>query len=293
MTNIDNPSSLDQIYPRRMTKEERLKEIGESAARWAIELARQEGLIDDEDDLADEDMKHSDAVATEAMGGMMVEYGIRGGDVSDPRAYVKPIDEHLMREHEILKKEVFRAELVGHLEVLNKKGLEAFWENATTKQGALYIDLTNFKGVNDGISHERGDQLLIDVAGLLKKSVRKHDAVARVGGDEFVVLLSDETHELESDEIDEEDRDGARKEKSRDEALIGAQDRIARAVELFLRADKNKDIVNLPEGFLLAVGGAKYFEGAAIDDLIKLAEVDMKQHKKAQHDQVGKHKRTS
>ncbi len=52
-----------------------------------------------------------------------------------------------------------------------------------------YIDLDNFKGVNDTLGHSVGDRVLQDVAGTLVRSVRASDAVGRLGGDEFAVLM--------------------------------------------------------------------------------------------------------
>lgn len=55
----------------------------------------------------------------------------------------------------------------------------------------LYMDLDNFKRINDTLGHTIGDKLLIQVAHRIKTSLRNIDTIARMGGDEFAILLED------------------------------------------------------------------------------------------------------
>ena len=60
-----------------------------------------------------------------------------------------------------------------------------------TNMALLFLDLDNFKDINDSLGHQTGDQMLIHVAKVLKEMVRGSDIIGRFGGDEFVIALND------------------------------------------------------------------------------------------------------
>ncbi|MCA9533204.1 MAG: GGDEF domain-containing protein [Myxococcales bacterium] len=78
--------------------------------------------------------------------------------------------------------------------VLNKRGFQEQTREFLSRLDGdaavfVFVDLDNFKQVNDEHGHDAGDVALIEAARLLRASTRHHDAVGRWGGDEFVLLL--------------------------------------------------------------------------------------------------------
>lgn len=102
--------------------------------------------------------------------------------------------------HDTLTKVYNRNYFEKEIDELNKKNLST---------GIIICDIDGLKLINDTFGHKVGDKLLIDFASILIKCVSNTDTIARIGGDEFVVLLSDTNRcyiqniiELMKEEID-------------------------------------------------------------------------------------------
>lgn len=82
-------------------------------------------------------------------------------------------------------------------DVYNRRAIESFYKSITRKYkkgrkriGVVMIDINNFKEVNDIHGHQKGDEILQQVANVLKGFVKQGDLIARWGGDEFLLLVS-------------------------------------------------------------------------------------------------------
>lgn len=93
-------------------------------------------------------------------------------------------------ERDLLRRDAQIDPLTG---LLNRRSLEheanQRW-HAGERFGVLFMDLDNFKFVNDRYGHEVGDRVLIAVADVLKAGLRPGDAIGRFGGEEFVALIA-------------------------------------------------------------------------------------------------------
>jgi diguanylate cyclase (GGDEF)-like protein len=136
--------------------------------------------------------------------------------------------------------------------------------------GALmFIDLDNFKPLNDSCGHEAGDLLLKDVAKRLTECVREVDTVARVGGDEFVVMLSG----LCAD----------RAESTEQAAGVAEKIRASVALPYWLTVSRHAQADDIVEHHCSASIGVVMFadHDASHADILKRADVAMYQAKDA------------
>jgi diguanylate cyclase (GGDEF)-like protein len=117
------------------------------------------------------------------------------------------------------------------------------------KLAVLFVDLDQFKRINDSLGHAMGDKLLRSVAGRLMSCVRRSDTVCRLGGDEFVILLTQVEHA--------------------EDAAISAR-KILRAVAApHIVDDKSLDIS-------VSIGGSTYpADGLDVESLMSQADAAM------------------
>lgn len=106
----------------------------------------------------------------------------------------KRLEENLEQEREHLK---YLATHDPLTKLLNRAAFLEMLENSVQSarngesSALIYVDLDNFKLINDSLGHTAGDKVLVEVAALLQDDVRSQDVPGRFGGDEFGVLLQD------------------------------------------------------------------------------------------------------
>jgi GGDEF domain-containing protein len=168
--------------------------------------------------------------------------------------------------------------------VLNLRGfrevIDLMEPDELQNYAVLYGDCTNFKAINDRISHEKGDEVLVKTTTNLTESLRKGSLIARVGGDEFMALIYVGTWGAP-------DREGRRQNQlTPGEQTQYTRERIERGMQQILAEDP----AIAEQGYGFSVGVAHPAPGIGIEELKSLAEAEMMQHKAAQHDASGQYR---
>jgi len=186
-------------------------------------------------------------------------------DVTEQRRAVQQLSHQA--SHDSLTELPNRASLVARLdEVLGEAGLEEI--------AVLFIDLDNFKVVNDSLGHRVGDELLRHVAKRFRSVMRESDQLARFGGDEFVVFvdgtsrMSDETGEINVGPIDP--------------AAVAA--RLRRSVEDVVIIEGNELVVTASIGY-----ATNTEPGMTADELLRDADMAMYEAKRGGRDRIARY----
>lgn len=132
-----------------------------------------------------------------------VEFGLDKGGRHYYEARIIPMEcqEIFVIMRDITERKVAEEQLVYYsmFDPLTNLYNRAYFENEMRRMeylsinptGLIICDVDNLKVVNDTYGHDRGDELLKEVARVLRQSMRKNDIIARIGGDEFAILLPD------------------------------------------------------------------------------------------------------
>jgi diguanylate cyclase (GGDEF)-like protein len=120
----------------------------------------------------------------------------RGSEVMRLVAEVEALKAELETARARMRELEIRADVDPLLDIFNRRGFEreltralAYVKRYSTSAALLYLDLDGFKPINDRFGHAAGDAVLRQIAAALTRHVRASDIVARIGGDEFAMLL--------------------------------------------------------------------------------------------------------
>lgn len=203
----------------------------------------------------------------------------QNGDYAMSRSTVFDITERILAEEKIRNlayydtltqlpnRRMLKDRLAHVLAVCRRTGL----------YGALmFMDLDNFKPLNDQYGHGVGDLLLIEVARRLSGCMRETDTVARFGGDEFVVLLGELDHD--------------RTESTAQARNVAEKIRIALAQPYALSVQTTQNATGTLEHRCTSSIGVVLFNDGAQEDLLRWADMAMYQAKDAGRNQIRVYK---
>ncbi|HRT27069.1 MAG TPA: diguanylate cyclase, partial [Syntrophales bacterium] len=170
---------------------------------------------------------------------------------------------HDITERKRMEEEIRALAIIDQLTGLyNRRGFITLAEQQMrnverSKKGLflIFADLDNLKKINDTLGHRAGDERLVQLAGILRKTFRKADVIARIGGDEFAVLAEDNML-ANPDTI---------------------RSRLQRQIDLYnAKAGKDTEVLSL------SIGIVRYNpeEPETVDNLMSRADTRMYEHKK-------------
>jgi diguanylate cyclase (GGDEF)-like protein/PAS domain S-box-containing protein len=121
-------------------------------------------------------------IAHKGTGGHVECFSAIARDISDQKRFQTQLVRLANHDHltDLYNRRRLEEELDLHLAESRRYGIRG---------ALLFVDLDQFKDVNDTLGHLVGDQLLVHIAGLLRERLRETDIIARMGGDEFAILL--------------------------------------------------------------------------------------------------------
>jgi diguanylate cyclase (GGDEF)-like protein/PAS domain S-box-containing protein len=182
---------------------------------------------------------HTNLLHDESVGGVV----LNGRDVSERKAFEQQLSHQAF--HDPITNLANRALFADRVEhALARGGREG------RGLAVIFLDLDDFKTINDSLGHAAGDHVLVAVADRLRAAIRPSDTAARFGGDEFAILL-------------EQVEDA--------EAAIEVAERVLEALQAPVEHDSSQLVVRASIGIALAgLGG-----GSSADELIRNADVAM------------------
>jgi diguanylate cyclase (GGDEF)-like protein/PAS domain S-box-containing protein len=169
-----------------------LNDIHPDDREWAAQLVQDVGRTPGAQVTAELRVRHADGswLVIEAVAKNLIDDPAVGGVVVNYRDITtrKSLEDELKRQafHDSLTGLANRALFADRLGHAISRA-----ERSPTQLAVLFVDLDDFKTVNDSLGHSEGDQLLIAVADRLRAGVRAGDTIARMGGDEFAILIED------------------------------------------------------------------------------------------------------
>jgi diguanylate cyclase (GGDEF)-like protein/PAS domain S-box-containing protein len=194
----------------------------------------------------------------------------KNGSLEKLMGITEDITERKNAEEQVRKLAFYDAltQLPNRRLLLDRLGQAMAASKRSSRYGALmFLDLDKFKSLNDTHGHDMGDLLLIEVAHRITRCLREMDTVARFGGDEFVVMLSD---------LDAEKNQALEKA-----GVVAEKIRVTLAAPYLLRRVKEGDVEKIVEHHCTSSIGVVLFvrHDASQDDILKWADMAMYQAK--------------